>query len=124
MSVLIKGMYIPRMCAECAFMGGLICPDNVYTCDCPVADDVCGVNITQAVDEDCRHPDCPLVEVPKPHGRLIDADATMKQWGLDKATKYGNENAEQQHFSYSSMMMYEVADILDDAPIVIEAEGE
>ena len=74
MSVLIKGMYMPRMCSECAFMGGLICPDNVYTCDCPVVDDVCGLNITQAVDEDCRHPDCPLVEVPIPHGRLIDAN--------------------------------------------------
>jgi hypothetical protein len=67
---------------------------------------------------------CPLVEVPEPHGRLIDADATMKQWGLNNATKYGNKTAEQQHFSYSTMMMYEIADILDDAPVVIEAEGE
>jgi hypothetical protein len=77
MSVLIKGMYMPRMCAECAFMGGLICPDNVYTCDCPVADDVCGVNITQAVDEDCRHPDCPLVEVTEKHGDLIDREKLL-----------------------------------------------
>ena len=80
MSILIKGMYMPRMCSECAFMGGLICPDNVYTCDCPVEDDVCGVNITQAVDEDCKHPDCPLVEIPTPHGRLIDADALIDLW--------------------------------------------
>ena len=60
--------------------------------------------------------------LPKGHGRLIDADAEAKKWGLDKATKYGNETAEQQHFSYSTMMMYEIADILDDADVIIEAE--
>lgn len=31
-----------------------------------------------------------------------------------KATKYGNKGAEQQSFSYSNVLMYEVADILDD----------
>lgn len=34
---------------------------------------------------------------------------------LEKATKYGNEDAEQQHFSYSTMMMYEIKDEIDDA---------
>jgi hypothetical protein len=33
---------------------------------------------------------------------------------LEKATKYGNEDAEQQHFSYSTMMMYEIKDEIDD----------
>lgn len=36
------------------------------------------------------------------------------QW-LDKATKYGNEDAEQQNFSYSTMMMYEIKDEIDNA---------
>lgn len=36
------------------------------------------------------------------------------QW-LAKATKYGNEDAEQQNFSYSTMMMYEIADMIEDA---------
>ncbi len=36
------------------------------------------------------------------------------QW-LEKATKYGNEDAEQQNFSYSTMMMYEIADMIEDA---------
>ena len=62
--------------------------------------------------------------LPKGHGRLIDADAEIKKWGLDKATKYGNETSEQQHFSYSSMMMYEIADILDDANVILEADKE
>lgn len=62
--------------------------------------------------------------LPKGHGRLIDADAEAKRWGLDKATKYGNETSEQQHFSFSTMMMYEIADILDDADVILEADKE
>ena len=33
---------------------------------------------------------------------------------LKNCTKYGNKNAEQQAESYSTMMMYEVADLVDD----------
>lgn len=50
--------------------------------------------------------------------RLIDADLVSKQYGLDGATKYGNKNAQQQAFSYSTMMMYEIANMIDDAPTV------
>ena len=40
-------------------------------------------------------------------------------WGkhrLSDAVKYGNKNAEQSSFSYSTPMMYEIADEIDDAP--------
>lgn len=37
-----------------------------------------------------------------------------------RATKYGNEDAEQQSFSYKNVLMYEVADILDDILYDIE----
>ena len=37
-------------------------------------------------------------------------------YDLTKCVKYGNENAEQQHDSYSTMMMYEIADEIEDAP--------
>lgn len=50
--------------------------------------------------------------------RLIDADELSEQYGLEAATKYGNKNAEQQTYSYSTMMMYEIADMIDDAPTV------
>ena len=66
-------MEMPAMCSECTFCGGLICPDNIYCCDCP-SDAIYGKNITRAIEEDCRHPDCPLIEVPEPHGRLGDLD--------------------------------------------------
>ena len=62
------------------------------------------------------------IPLPKSHGRLIDADALMKLYGLEDATKYGNETAEQQTHSYSTMMMYEIADMIDDAPTIIEAD--
>ena len=42
-----------------------------------------------------------------------------KAYGLDKSTKYGNEDAEQQRLSYSTMHMYEVADIIDEIKEII-----
>jgi len=62
--------------------------------------------------------------LPKGHGELKDTDALIKLYGLEDATKYGNETAEQQTHSYSTMMMYEIADMLDDAPTIIEADKE
>ena len=53
--------------------------------------------------------------------RLIDANALLRNNGLDKAVKYGNKDAEQQNMSYSTMMLYEIADMIEDAP-TIEAE--
>ena len=53
--------------------------------------------------------------------RLIDADALLEQYGLKDATKYGNENAEQQHKSYGTLMMYEIADMIYDAPTISTA---
>ena len=50
--------------------------------------------------------------------RLIDADAFIEAWNLNKATKYGNKDADQQRFSYGTMMMYEIADAIEDAPTV------
>lgn len=35
-------------------------------------------------------------------------------YDLEHMTKYGNETAEQQHQSYSSLMMYEIAGEFDD----------
>lgn len=72
MSVLIRGMSGYGCCADCEFCGGLIMPDGIYTCDCPPTR---GMNITRAIEEDCKSPDCQLVELPEKHGRLIDADA-------------------------------------------------
>ena len=54
--------------------------------------------------------------------RLIDADALLEQYNLKDATKYGNKDAEQQAHSYSTMMLYEIADMIEDAPTAYDVE--
>lgn len=58
MSVLIKGMDMPKTCTMCWFSP--ICPVWVK-------------EVSRYKGYDNRLPNCPLIEVP-PHGRLIDAD--------------------------------------------------
>lgn len=54
--------------------------------------------------------------------RLIDADALLERYDLNNATKYGNKNKAQQANSYSTMFMYEIADMIDDAPTIDAVE--
>lgn len=42
---------------------------------------------------------------------------------LKNCTKYGNKNAKQQSESYSTMMMYEVADLVDDLIEIVNQGG-
>ena len=49
----------------------------------------------------------------------IEREALMKNfcgYDLTKCMKYGNKDADQRHDSYSTMMMYEIADEIIDAP--------
>ena len=76
MSILIKGMDMPKSCMNCPFKGfdrvcgrGNICSINESITFHAVLD---GLDVKFV-----RKGDCPLVEVP-PHGRLIDADAFIK----------------------------------------------
>lgn len=43
---------------------------------------------------------------------------------LSDCTKYGNKDAKQQGKSYSTMMMYEVADLVDDLIDIVKQEAE
>lgn len=52
----------------------------------------------------------------------IVADLEERTEFLKNCTKYGNKNAKQQEKSYSTMMMYEVADLVEDL-IDIVKEG-
>ena len=54
--------------------------------------------------------------------RLIDADALLEQYNLKDATKYGNKDAEQQAHSYNTMMLYEIADMIDGAPTAYDTD--
>ena len=59
MSILIKGMEMPKNCGDCLTNYML----NVV-CDCDLNN----------IEDGRRMPNCPLVDIPTPHGRLIDAD--------------------------------------------------
>ena len=105
MSIIVKGMKMPTNCKHCPFIVSTIC------------------YITNKDNLNVRQDDCPLVEIPEKHGDLIDRDWLMDGWmDLRNATKYGNKTAEQQRHSYSTLMMYEIADAVDDAPTIFEAE--
>lgn len=96
MSVLIRGIEMPKNCAECKMWS---------ICDClKEFDDY--ESLLYAVDygDWVIADDCPLVELP-PHGRLIDADELVRIW--TGAKFYGN-----------------IKPIVDARPTVIEAEGE
>ena len=74
MSILIKGMEMPRNCAECffhkVFPATGVGINQLYCA-------LCGINIVKLSD---AQPDCPLVPIP-PHGDLIDRDELMKHKG-------------------------------------------
>lgn len=64
MSILIKGMEMPKNCYDCIFWSGYL--------ECTLT----------GMDSSSREQFCPLVPIP-PHGRLIDADkAAKKVWEL------------------------------------------
>ena len=68
MSLLIKNAEIPMHCAMCGFHGAMGDPMiSQHFCK------VTGVNILNPYKD--RLNNCPLIPVPEPHGRLIDADA-------------------------------------------------
>ena len=66
MSVLIKGMKMPRTCAGCEW-SNLSYP-NAW---CRLEKKKTNLEVARTQ----RAAFCPFIEVPTPHGRLIDADA-------------------------------------------------
>ena len=102
MSVLIKGMEMPKNCINCPCydLFNHICQvtENFYYGYC---DDV---EAYRTEDGLYRIKDCPLVEVPTPHGRLIDAD----EIGEISADPY-----EERAFQSA----------IEEMPTIVEAEG-
>ena len=105
MSVLIRGVKLPKSCFGCHLFKlddrDLWCIANHYAGCCRVLSKYIDEN--KFVNE--RHPDCPLIEVKTPHGRLIDADK------LANETFYGATSAP--YITYKNFV---------DTPTIIEAE--
>lgn len=81
MSVLIKDMKMPEDCFSCQLKEEGFCNiTNVYAG---------GINE--------RNSDCPLVEIPETHGRLVDADKLMAVFSdrLERVVgRYGIDSSE------------------------------
>ena len=73
MSFIIKGIDIPKTCRQCPCCGdnGLVGMQRDYFC--------AALDCAPSIDElDQKLTDCPFVEIPTPHGRLIDADRFLE----------------------------------------------
>ena len=111
MSVIVKNMEMPTTCYNCKFREPFI--DFAY---CNLAE----MDMEYEKSDNCRHPDCPLIEIPTPHGRLGDLD---KLW--DRMYNYiDNEGAKMPYGDNDFMIHRDSAcELIEDAPTVIEAEG-
>ena len=112
MSILIRGMEMPKNCDECRFCV------NGFTDDAPMYE--CAVqsyeNVSVLVESGGKpfafRPDwCPLIEIPTPHGRLGDLDKLMTEF----------MDSDLDHLQRDDWR--EVIQIVADAPTVIEEEG-
>lgn len=86
-------------------------PKNCFACPCgyetegAFIDECLVLKREYEKDADSVRPNwCPLIEIKEPHGRLIDADETIRIW--DGATIEGS-----------------IKPLIDARPTVIEAEG-
>ena len=70
MSVLVEGMDMPTGCISCDF------------CNPFVEEPYCR-RLMKRVPKVTRLDNCPFIEVPEPHGRLIDADKLKSYWEPD-----------------------------------------
>ena len=78
MSILIKGIEMPKSCIDCT------CSLNLFFCKARECRPITGGNGIEPTDDAIQvsRPDwCPLVEIPKEHGDLIDVDKLLKVLG-------------------------------------------
>lgn len=101
MSVLIKGMEMPTQCYDCYLIAVDPDKDGLY----------CKHLKKDVNDWSSRLDDCPLVEVPTPHGDLIDREEAMKGLHTIFILEKGHSHRCIQ------------PECVEFAPTVIEAEG-
>lgn len=109
MSLMIKGMDMPTACNKCPFHNAYICTAK----GSPVS--------LQIYLKDKKPFDCPLVEIPTPHGRLIDAD-DLRQKMYHKAFETESNMQKWDSGCWIRYKMFEEAET--NASTIIEAEEE
>ncbi len=123
MSILIKGVEMPKSCDKCIYAGW----SNffqIYVCEAIKKEEPVLFNGKQVKSTDIarsgRADNCPLIEVPEPHGRLGDLDRLEQMFAdIDDAPYSGFDGTEP---FYSAE---DAAQIIGLAPTVIPAsKGE
>ena len=115
MSILIKDMEMPETCEECSFH--CYHSDGEYVC---VATPLF-YPMNLANSKGIRKDWCPLVEVPTPHGDLIDRDVLERE--MLNGIKAGNlEEGYEMHVNINTMD--DCVECVRWADAVIEVEGE
>ena len=105
MTVIVKGMKMPKNCDDCFFIERGY-PDWCSLPQIPNGED--------EINDTKKRPDwCPLIELSEKHGRLIDADVLA--FNLD-----GTMAVSPTGYIHGDT----VADMIGDAPTIIEAEGD
>lgn len=113
MSLLIKGVDLPKNCAVCPCCVDVGQGDETeYFCS---AED-CAPDIQDITAG--RLQTCPLVEIPTPHSRLIDADAHIQSL---KENQCGERCRKNHDCVNCGIGMY--IRIVENEPTIIEAEG-
>lgn len=106
-------------------MNGVDIPKNCLLCPCCVGEGT-GMgrqHYCQAIDdepyvsENHRPDNCPIPEISKPHGRLIDADMLLR-----KCQKISTQAWKMKLHADVEITMNQFIDFVKQAPTVIEAE--
>ena len=103
MSVIIKGMKMPKKCEECRFYveGASYCK---------------GFRLYETDMNTNRKDDCPLVEI-QPHGNLVDVDKLKR-----KAKKTATEAWKMKITANVETVLNQFIDWLENAQVIIERD--
>lgn len=104
MNVIVKNMKMPKNCQEC----GLYIEGACYAK---------GYRDYRSIMDTAKPDDCPLVELPEKHGRLVDADKLADLLSKEKEKVVGEGNL---------LLCFAVGfawGFITKEPTVVEAEG-
>lgn len=111
MSLLINDTDMPKSCMECICLEAF--DDEIYG-----RQFFCNLlGIDALAKEHSRHKNCPLSEIPTPHGRLIDADAHIQSL---KENQCGERCRKNHDCVNCGIGMY--IRIVENEPTIIETE--
>jgi len=119
MSILVRGMEMPKTCAYCRFIYADPNIEYEQPDGTKMVGGCCCCFTGNVIWNTKRDDDCPLGEVKTPHGRLIDEEAVIdhfvslsnNEWNQNVSTSWANAFAE-------------AASDICDIPTIIEAEVE